>query len=94
MSNKKKIKDPKVHAALDARAPHRALCSKKRVRQVTEDPAAVTCLACGAAAQAIVDALVAQEEAAELAAHERQRKGLAALQKPRWWESQQRTVDG
>lgn len=93
MGNRKKIKDPKVHAEL-AGGDRQALCSKKRVKSVTTDPAAVTCLACGQVAQGLLDRALAQEEAAELAAHERQRKGLAALQQPRWWEDQKEGRDG
>lgn len=79
--HKKKI----VHASrLGTKRP---LCDKLQGK-VSRDPGVINCVACGRAAQAIVERAeetVALEAAASL--HGRQEAALASAQPPRWWEA-------
>jgi hypothetical protein len=91
MGNRKKLKKDRLVHALLAGSKSKALCSKRTTERVTTAPEEVTCQACGEAA---AEALRRGLEAAEAAAHERQRSALAPLQRPRWWEKQTGGHDG
>lgn len=67
-------KDQRVHAA----APVRPLCGAKSAK-VSRTPQAITCEACGKAAQRLV-------AMAEEGANVRQEAALASAQPPRWWQ--------
>lgn len=92
MSNSKKIKDTKVHALLGG-SDRRALCSKKKVKNVTSEADEVTCLACGKAAlRTVQDALGAQAQAAGVEGSSRQEAALAGGRPPHWTEAKLREV--
>jgi hypothetical protein len=75
-----------IHAPGPAPWTKRPLC-EKRQGKVSSDPDKITCVACGRAAQRIVDALTAEADQREAESlHGRQRAALAAAQPPRWWE--------
>lgn len=92
MSNKRMTREKRKRIHAPGAEKGIGLCGERgKSSNVVEK---INCLDCGRRAQEAIDALHAHLEAEEAKAHERQRDGLAALQQPRWWESQQRTVDG
>jgi hypothetical protein len=88
MSNKKKRggKDKRVHAPTWGTS--RPLCGAKSAK-VSREPTAINCEACGRVAVKLVNRRVEAEALEKAPSPDRQESGLAALQQPRWWETNQ-----